>query len=148
LDAGYGACHLRRPEIGRLVENALLHFDGERYALLAWVIMPNHVHVLIESRPGHPLRQLAHSWKSYTAHQAGNLLRLSGPFWYHDYFDRFIRDKRHFSNTVRYIHYNPVTAGLVNEAADWPLSSARWFDQSPTVFVKTQAGRLRSQGEL
>jgi putative transposase len=53
LDAGHGACHLRDPRIAELVQNALLHFDGQRYRLIEWAIMPNHVHVLIEQMEGH-----------------------------------------------------------------------------------------------
>ena len=56
-DQGHGACWLRDDRIAEVVQNALLRFDGERYRLLAWVIMPNHVHVLIETSPGFPLKQ-------------------------------------------------------------------------------------------
>jgi len=67
LDAGLGTCWLRRPEIASLVEGALLHFDGERYRLLAWCLMPNHVHVVIEMLDGLSLSQIVGSWKSFTA---------------------------------------------------------------------------------
>ncbi|HOV21018.1 hypothetical protein [Ottowia sp.] len=55
LDAGHGECLLREPALAQTVENALLHFDGQRYRLLAWVVMPNHVHALIETQSGHAL---------------------------------------------------------------------------------------------
>jgi len=130
LDAGYGACYLRQPEIAALVEEALHYFDGQRYRLLAWVIMPNHVHVLIETFTGYLLDKVIHSWKSYTANEANKRLGRSGRFWYREYFDRYIRDERHFGNVVRYIHHNPVKAGLVEEAVDWPYSSARlWMEK-------------------
>lgn len=125
LNAGYGACYLRDQRIARLVENALLYFDGERYRLFAWVIMPNHVHVLIEIWEGHPLDKVIHSWKSYTATEANKLLKRKGAFWFPDYFDRYIRDGKHFANAIRYIHENPVAAGLVEKAEDWQFSSAR-----------------------
>ncbi|ESQ15029.1 MAG: hypothetical protein N838_09965 [Thiohalocapsa sp. PB-PSB1] len=64
LDAGHGACWLHRPEIATLVQHALLHFDGERYRLLAWVVMPNHAHGLIETLPGFPLQNLVQSWRA------------------------------------------------------------------------------------
>ena len=67
LNAGHGACYLRDPRTAHLVEDALLYFDGERYRLIAWVIMPNHVHTLIEMIEGYPLHRIVHSWKSYTA---------------------------------------------------------------------------------
>lgn len=125
LNAGYRVCYLRDPRIGRLVENALLYFDGERYRTIAWVVMPNHVHALIEMIEGHPLRSIVHSWKSYTANKANQLLGRGGRFWFPEYFDRYIRDERHFANAVQYIHMNPVKAGLVEDPEDWPFSSAR-----------------------
>jgi putative DNA methylase len=106
LDASHGACYLRDPLIARLVENALLRFDGERYRLLAWSVMPNHVHVLVELLPDHTLAKALHSWKSFTAHGANRLLDRSGSFWQREYWDRYIRDEEHFANAVRYIHGN------------------------------------------
>jgi putative DNA methylase len=125
LDAGYGACYLRDPRLARLVENALFYFDGKRYRLFAWVVMPNHVHVLIEIFYGFPLGDVLHSWKSYTATEANNILGRKGSFWFEDYFDRYVRDEQHFMNVVHYIHENPVKAGLVVKAENWEFSSAR-----------------------
>jgi REP element-mobilizing transposase RayT len=129
LNAGYGSCHLRDPRIARIVEDALLHFDGVRYRLIAWVIMPNHVHVLIEVFEGYSLGRIVHSWKSYTANKANQILGRSGQFWFREYFDRYIRDERHLGNAVEYIHDNPVNAGLVKAPEDWPFSSARHHSQ-------------------
>jgi len=123
-DAGHGACWLRNPRIAALIEEALLHFDGQRYRLIAWCVMPNHVHVLIETREEWPLGSILHSWKSFTAQRANALLRRSGDFWEREYFDRFIRDDRHFTNAVGYIEMNPVKAGLVAKAEEWRWSSA------------------------
>ncbi len=125
LNAGHGACYLRQQQIAEIVENNWLHFDGKRYQLFAWVVMPNHVHVLIEIWEGHPLDKVIHSWKSYTATEANKLLKRKGAFWFPDYFDRYIRDGKHFANAIRYIHENPVAAGLVEKAEDWQFSSAR-----------------------
>lgn len=80
LDAGHGSCSLRDERVARLVEEALLHFDGLRYHLLAWVIMPNHVHTLIEILPGYPLAEVVHTWKSFTAKRANTILSGSGIF--------------------------------------------------------------------
>jgi hypothetical protein len=63
LDAGHGACWLQRPDIGTLVEKTLLAGDGEQYRLLAWVVMPNHLHVLIQTLPGLALAQIVKGWK-------------------------------------------------------------------------------------
>jgi REP element-mobilizing transposase RayT len=125
LDEGHGACELARPEIATLVENALLHFDGERYRLIAWCVMPNHVHTLVESNEGHALADIVHSWKSYTAKAANRLLARTGDFWQREYHDRYIRDAQHLAAAISYIDENPVKAGLVNTPQDWPFGSAR-----------------------
>ena len=128
LNTGYGACYLREPHIGQLVEDALLHFDKERYQLIAWVVMPNHVHGLIETIEGYPLGGIVHSWKSFTANEANRRLRRQGAFWFPDYFDRYIRNQQHLENAIRYIHNNPVKAGLVDRPEAWPFSSARLWE--------------------
>ena len=124
LDSGYGACWLREDRVAQLVEDSLLHFDGVRYRLLGWVVMPNHVHTLIETYEGFPLDRTVHSWKSFTATRANRMLGRKGRFWSHDYYDRYIRDDAHLAAVVSYIDQNPVKAGLVNVASDWPWSSA------------------------
>jgi putative transposase len=125
LDAGLGACWLRRTEIAFLVEDALIHFDSERYRLLAWCIMPNHVHVVIDIPGDHSLGDIVRSWKAFTARRANTQLGRSGSFWHADYFDRYMRDEDHLSRTVEYVEENPVKAGLAKVASDWPWSSAR-----------------------
>jgi putative transposase len=125
LNAGHGACYLRDPRIAHLVEDALLYFDGERYRLIAWGIMPNHVHILIEMIEGYPLHRIMHSWKSYTAKKVNQILGRIGRFWFPEYFDRYIRDECHLASAIHYIHENPVKAGLVEKPEDWPFSSAK-----------------------
>jgi REP element-mobilizing transposase RayT len=124
LDAGHGACWLRQPAVAQLVQDALLHFDGQRYRLLAWCIMPNHVHTLIETFEGCPLSKIVQSWKSFTAQQANRLLDQQGRFWQRDYFDRYVRDAEHYERLISYIENNPVKANLVERAGDWRLGSA------------------------
>ena len=125
LDQGAGACWLRQPEIARIVEDALLHFDGERYRLIAWTIMPNHVHVLIEALAGHGLGDIISSWKRFSARMANRILGRTGPFWREDYWDTYIRNEPHFESTVSYIENNPVKAGLAKEPVDWPWGHVR-----------------------
>ena len=80
LDQGIGECWLRRPgSVAQLVENALRHFDGERYLLGSYVIMPNHVHVLVHPAWNTNLPDILHSWKSFTANEANKILGRSGP---------------------------------------------------------------------
>ena len=66
LDRGRGRCELRRTDITALMEDALLHFDGQRYQLRAWVVMPNHVHVLFHVNEV-PMSEIVESWKSFSA---------------------------------------------------------------------------------
>lgn len=120
-DVGRGACHLQDPANARIVRDALTHFDGQRYRLLAWCIMPNHVHVLIslvDSSP--PLSRIVRSWKSFSARQINANTGRSGALWMPDYFDRYVRDQSHLDACMHYIRQNPVKAGLVDDADDWP----------------------------
>lgn len=125
IDRGRGACLLRNPENAAIVANALNHFDGERYRLLAWVIMPNHVHVLAEQIAAYSLSGVVHSWKSFTANEINKLRRSNSPVWAPDYHDRFVRNAEHYEHAVSYIEFNPVKAGLAQRPQDWPHSSAR-----------------------
>ena len=128
LDAGIGCCALKHPRMAEIMQQTLCKFDGQRYRLLAWCIMPNHVHVLIEQQSS--LAKILQSWKSYTgrwglSHNAELGLGVPGPqFWMREYWDRYIRDEEHFQATVQYIHDNPTKAGLCQEPHDWPWSSA------------------------
>jgi REP element-mobilizing transposase RayT len=124
LDKGTGAAWLRDARVARLVQEALLYFDGNRYRLHAWVIMPNHVHVLLTPVRDHSLSSIVQSWKSYTAVRANRLLQRQGAFWHRDYFDRYIRDDRHFAAAVTYVEANPVRAGLCASSEEWVFSSA------------------------
>src|SRR5262249_20321075 len=125
LDSGLGACALRDPSIAELVETALLHFDGDRYRMLSWCVMPNHVHALIEPMEDITLSTIVQSWKSFTAKRANTMLERNGRFWAPDYFDRYIRDETHFEAAIRYIELNPVKARLATVAREWTWSSAR-----------------------
>jgi hydrogenase maturation protein HypF len=88
--------------------------------------MPNHVHVLVEPFEGHTLESIAHSWKSFTAHEANKILDRNGRFWQYDFWDRFIRGPEHFKKAIEYIHKNPLVSKLVVNPEDWPYGSARW----------------------
>jgi hypothetical protein len=100
LDRGFGACWLNEPAIATMVERALLHFDGTRYRMIAWCVMPNHVHAIVESPIQNQLGNIVHSWKSFSANRANRTLGRSGSFWHEDYFDRFIRDESHLARTI------------------------------------------------
>ncbi len=114
LDAGAGECWMKNPEIADLVEKALKHFDQQRYELLCWCVMPNHVHVIVQPYPAFELSDIEHSWKSYTAHQANKLLRRSGEFWQPEPYDHLIRDEEDLEHSIEYVLANPKAAGLHN----------------------------------
>ena len=125
LDRGGGSCWLGRSEIADLVTAALQHFDGERYRLDAWVVMPNHVHVALWPMPNHTLSRIVQSWKRFTAREANRILNRSGmPFWQPEAYDHWIRDDAEHARCCRYISNNPVKAGLCATPEDWKWSSA------------------------
>lgn len=128
VDAGHGSCWLRRPDCAKLVQDSILHFDGVRHRTYAWVVMPNHLHALIQTLPGCSLASVVGSWKTFTANSIGRLVCSANEprpkVWHPEFWDRFIRDEKHFSNAVEYIHYNPVKAGLAEKPEDWRWSSA------------------------
>jgi putative DNA methylase len=131
LDAGHGACLLREPAAAALVEAALFHGAGERYHLHAWVIMPNHVHVLITPFVGYRLADIVQAWKSWTAKAINRQLQRTGSIWQREYFDRFMRDDKQLEATIAYIEQNPVKAGLIGKASEWRFGSAWWRKEGP-----------------
>jgi REP element-mobilizing transposase RayT len=127
LDSGYGNCILRQAKNADIIVENWKRFHEKRYLLHAWCVMPNHVHVIIELLGNYSVGEIVHSWKSYTAKrlEVPNTGGRAHSVWQPDYFDRFIRNERHFAATVGYIHRNPVLAGLVANAEDWIWSSAQ-----------------------
>ena len=112
LDAGEGSCVLGHPHVAAVVGEALKHFEGIRCQHHAWVIMPNHVHLLLSLRQGEKLPPLLRSWKGYTSRIINRILGRSGSLWQKDYFDRLIRNSEHFWKCARYIRNNPPNARL------------------------------------
>ncbi len=121
-----GACLLRDQELASIVEAALVHFQGERYALSAWCVMPNHVHVIVTPFDGHPLPKILQSWKGYSSRAVNRRLGRRGFVWQKESFDHIVRNEESFERFVDYVERNPVAAGLVRQAADWQFSSARF----------------------
>jgi REP element-mobilizing transposase RayT len=126
LDQGYGACYLKEPAIAKLVQDSLLKYDGDRYRLFAWCVMPNHEHALMARTEDIEISEIMQAHKSFTAHQANKLLERKGRFWMPEPYDRFVRNAEHFYKVLRYIENNLVKAGLCKKASDWPFSSARF----------------------
>jgi REP element-mobilizing transposase RayT len=139
LDSGHRACLLRNPELAEIVETALLRGAGTSYELFSWVVMPNHVHALIAPKAGHRLADIVQGWKSWTAKAINRHRGATGQVWQLEYFDRFLRDERHFGTTVAYIEDNPVRAGLAAKAAHWRFGSA-WWRESEGARLAREAG--------
>ena len=142
LDRGAGNCWLARGQIAALTENALRHFDGERYQLQAWVVMPNHVHVLVDIWQT-PLAAVMQSWKRFIAREANRLLGREGTLWEREYWDTRIRDEEHLRKAARYVEANPVKAHLAAQARAWPWSSARRRDEYGRLPASRAPARTR-----
>lgn len=112
LDSCYGDCVLKVPDLAGIVADSLLHFDGDRYLMLDFVVMPNHVHFLA-SFPSEPaMLEQCESWKHYTATKINRRLGSKGRFWQQDGFDHLLRSESQFEYVRRYIAANPTRARL------------------------------------
>ena len=112
LDTGHGACVLRQPDLAQIVQDSLLHFHGDRYEMLDFVIMPNHVHLLATFHGKAAMLEQCESWKHFTAAQINRRLGQKGRFWQQDAFDHLVRHQTQFHRLQRYIAENPANAGL------------------------------------
>jgi REP element-mobilizing transposase RayT len=123
LDAGHGDCLLKQAKAAKSIAESMHHFDGDRYELGCYVVMPNHVHVVVRPvKPQeHPLETILKSWKSFSAVQINRIRDGSGAVWQEESYDRILRDGEHLWRTVKYIGRNPVLAGLA------PGSCRRWI---------------------
>ena len=124
-EARVGPTWLKREEIADLVAESI-HYAAdelEYYSLHAFVVMANHVHLLV-TPPGSPSK-LLQSVKGYSARAANKLLERTGePFWQTESYDRWLRDEPKFECVRRYIENNPVRSGLVAKPEDYRWSSA------------------------
>lgn len=112
LDRGYGACWLEVPEVADLIEENLRFHDRKLYRIVAWVVMPNHVHAILRFLGNATLGRVMHSLKSYTSKEANRILGRTGTFWQADYFDRIVRSDEDLVRRVEYVAQNPAKAGL------------------------------------
>ena len=124
LDAGHGECVLKQPKIAEVVVGALRYFEGQRYELRSWVVMPNHVHVVVWPKPPETLSKVLHSWKSYTSSEANKLLsRVGNSLWQTESYDHLIRDDADLARCCEYTTMNPVNARLCERPEEWKWSS-------------------------
>ncbi len=123
--AEVGPAWLKNEELARLMVDSLHHRDGKEYHLLAYCIMPNHIHVVFApwiDEHGEPvaLERIMHSYKRYTAQQANRILQREGEFWQHESYDHVVRNTDELARIVAYVANNPVKAGLVQRRDEWP----------------------------
>ena len=112
LDKGSGNCYMKDEEIAEIVASTLNFFDNTRYYLHAWVVMPNHVHVIVEPFAGFELFKIIHSWKSFSANKINKLLGLQGKLWHSDAYNHIIRSQKAYDYLMEYVRSNPERAGL------------------------------------
>jgi REP element-mobilizing transposase RayT len=123
LDSGWGEC-LLKGDAARAIEDVLKHDDGLHYRLIAWCVMPTHVHVLVHLEHGVSLSSIVQTWKSVSAHKINQHLARKGQVWHREYYDRYMRDSDQANTAIQYIENNPVKAGLCAHPKDWRYSSA------------------------
>jgi len=112
LDAGHGACLLKRPELAAIVASSLRHFDGDRYNLGDFVVMPNHVHLIVQMLGEIGAKEQCKSWKHFTARLINKATGATGSFWQTESFDHLVRTSEQFDWIRRYIAENPIKANL------------------------------------
>ncbi len=112
LDGGHGECPFRRPELADMVARSLLHFDGQRYFMGDFVVMPNHVHLLVQFSGAKMLKRQCRSWKKYTAGEINKKLGRQGHFWQAESYDHLVRSPEEFWHYREYIADNPKKARL------------------------------------
>jgi putative transposase len=113
LDHCHGACVLRRPALSRIVRDSLLYFDGDRYDMHGFVVMPNHVHVLVAFENEDAMLPQCESWKHFMASRLNAVLENKGRFWQEDAFDHLVRHGAQYLRLQRYLAENPVKARLL-----------------------------------
>jgi type I restriction enzyme R subunit len=112
LDSCNGRCLLRRPELAEVVADALLHFDGDRYHMGDFVVMPNHVHLLAVFPTAEAMKVQCDSWLHYTAFRINRMLGEKGKLWQQEPFDHLVRSQEQYEYLRHYIEDNPKKAGL------------------------------------
>lgn len=119
LDQGHGECILQHAPCADAVEQALRFFDGQRYQLQSFVIMPNHVHVLVRLQQDWPLERVVQNWKERSAKGINAVRNTTGQVWQKGYFDRLVRSAEHHAYISHYITQNPAKAGLRHGFREW-----------------------------
>ncbi|MBK9216762.1 MAG: AMP-binding protein [Chloracidobacterium sp.] len=142
LDSGAGSCILRDPRFAEIVQETILREHGQSCDLKAWVIMPNHAHLLLKPYDGHELAGLMKRIKGVSARRVNELRGTTGKVWQAEYFDRYIRDADHYSRTVDYIENNPVIAKLSTKPDGYRFGSAFYAGGCSSGHVEVREGAV------
>ena len=139
IDAGYGDCILKNEKVRNIVADSIMHFNGERYVIHAFVIMPNHVHVLLSTKGGNLVQKIVGGWKKFSAHEINKLLDRQGPVWERESFDHMVRNENSYKVKFEYIINNPARlphdsytlVGDVSHVAKAEMSSSPSCGETP-----------------
>ena len=115
MDEGYGKCVFGELWAARILADALVRFQGERYLTSCYTVMPNHCHLLIQPFAKYPLEKILQACKGYTAHEVNRQRNRGGSLWQEESYDQIVRDEEHLWRVVQYIGRNPGKAGLPRE---------------------------------
>ena len=126
-----GPLWLKDDRIAQIVVNSILYHDGNWFDLLAYCIMPNHVHLVLipyesSDSTDYSLTKIMHNIKRNSANHANKSLGRTGAFWQHESYDHFARDDKELERIIRYVLYNPVQAGLIDDWAKWKWTYSKY----------------------
>lgn len=139
MNSGYGSCLLKKRENAEIIANALKYFEGQRYDLDEWVVMPNHVHVLVKPKKEFKLSDILHSWKSFTANEINKKENRTGQLWMHESYDHIVRNEDALKAIRYYIRQNPIKAGIVAKASSFEQEKTQSRDGLDTLQDKLQS---------
>ncbi len=112
LDEGHGACYFNQPPLAKILADALLYFQDQRYFVSCYTVMPNHCHLLIRPFAGYDLEDILQVCKGYVANRINRIRGGRGELWQQESYDRIVRDEEHLYRIVQYIGRNPGRAGI------------------------------------
>ncbi len=112
--------NLTQPELSSIIKNTLHYPDKSQYNLICYCIMPNHVHVIFELlKDNNGIIKILQSMKRISARDINRVMKMTGPFWQAESYDRLVRDDKELFYTINYVINNPVNAGLVSDPNEW-----------------------------
>lgn len=127
-----GPFWLKDDSIAQIVVDSILHHDGNWFDVLAYCIMPNHVHLVLtpfesSDTDDYSLAKIMHNIKRNSANHANKVLGRTGAFWQHESYDHFVRDEAELDRIIKYVMHNPVKAGLTDEESKWKWTYSKFL---------------------